>query len=415
MDKKFLICAGNEYTYSQLIDDINTKGNFNPYIYINDNNPYWIFLSIIHSLIYNYSIEILDGDFSDTELKEVGVDTKVFSNYENITNRVKIDDYNSLLDKILMSKDWSLSLYTSGTTGRPKKVTHTLKTLTRNVKIGERFKCNVWAFAYNPTHIAGLQVFFQALLNQNTIVYTFSGQQKNLSDLIQKYQITNVSATSTFYRNVFPYLQGNIYKSVKRVTFGGEKYDPSLENKIKMIFPNVLIRNIYASTEAGSLFVANGENFEIPESIRDFVRINEANELLIHKSLLGNSDSFTLEGDWFNTGDIVYQLDSNHFNFISRKSDVVNVGGYKVNPLEVENTLIKVEGVIDLVVKSKKNKVTGEILVVDVVKDENYDEMELKKNLKRYATKHLQEWKVPRIIKFIEEIPRTRTGKKVRK
>jgi len=57
------------------------------------------------------------------------------------------------------AKSWKIGLYTSGTTGRPKKVYHTFASLTRNVKTGDKYADNVWAFAYNPTHVAGVQVF----------------------------------------------------------------------------------------------------------------------------------------------------------------------------------------------------------------------------------------------------------------
>ncbi|MFZ3577527.1 ANL family adenylate-forming protein [Virgibacillus sp. DJP39] len=415
MEKVFLVHDEVEYTYQKLINDLNNKDFYLPTLYIGDNNPYEIFLLIIHSLIYGYSIEVLDGDFSESELKEIEFDTELLSVSKKIEEQLKIIDVKHLLNVIKENKNWELILYTSGTTGRPKKVGHNLQTLTRNVKLHDKLKDDIWAFAYNPTHMAGLQVFFQALMNQNTMIYTFGGQQRNVSNLIEKYKITNISATSTFYRNVLPYLKDNIYQSIKRITFGGEKYDSSMEKAIKSIFPNAKIRNIYASTEAGSLFVAKGDIFEIPETIRGLIKFNESNELLIHQSLLANLDLYSLEDSWFKTGDLVEPTDDYHFKFISRKSDIINVGGYKVNPIEVENTIMKIPGIIDLLVKSKENRVTGHILVVDIVKDENADDMELKKLIKKFASEQLQEWKIPRIIKFVDDIPRTRTGKKVRK
>lgn len=415
MEKIFLVYIDREYTYQNLVTDLNKKNCYSPFVYIENNKPYEIFLAIIHSLIHDYSIEVLDGDFSDSELEEIGFDAKLFSNSRKVKEEVKIIDFVHLISIILANKYWHLTLYTSGTTGRPKKVSHNLKTLTRNVKRNYNFKDNIWAFAYNPTHMAGLQVFFQAFMNQNTLIYTFSGQQKDLANFIEKYQITNISATSTYYRNVVPYLKDKVFKSMKGITFGGEKYDASIEKIIKEIFPNAKLRNIYASTEAGSLFVANGDVFEVLEPIRRLVRINGSNELLIHNSLLGNSDSFSIEDDWFKTGDLVERVDDYRFRFTSRKSDLINVGGYKVNPIEVESILIKVPGVIDLLVKPKENRVTGQILVVDVVKDGSFDDMELKKSIKKFAAIQLQDWKIPRIIKFIDEIPRTRTGKKVRR
>jgi acyl-coenzyme A synthetase/AMP-(fatty) acid ligase len=413
MAKTFLVHNGKEYSYEQLLHDLSQIKELSRYVYVAGNDPYQIFLSVIHSLINRYSIEMIDGDFSDNELDQLGLSKYVLTAVEKLEAPIEIVDFPNVLAHLADVQEWSISLFTSGTTGRPKKVAHRFQNLTRTAKVGDNFRNKVWAFAYNPTHIAGLQVFFQAFLNQNTIVYAFDGQQRALDQLIRKYQITNISATVTYYRSVLPYMNGT-YESVERVTFGGEKYDLKTEELVRSIFPNAKIRNIYASTEAGSLFVAKSDLFEIEEWTRDLVQVNNNQELMIHRSLLGASESFTMEGDWYITGDIVEFVDDKHFRFVSRQSEMINVGGYKVNPNEVENCLMNVPGVIDLVVKAKENKITGNILTLQIVKEEGVDGMELKKAIKQYASEHLQQWKIPRIIEFGDKITRSRTGKKIR-
>lgn len=415
MEKFFLVHKETTYTYEQLLVDLNNKENQTSYVYVKENHPYEIFLAIIHGLLFDYPIEVLDGDFSEKELRELGIDTDGLNNGIKVENRLNFDNMDEVIQRIKEIEKGSLTLYTSGTTGRPKKVSHSLHALTRNVKIHKKFENDVWAFAYNPTHMAGLQVFFQAFLNQNTLIYIFDETMKKSSELMADYQVTNISATATFYRNLLPYLRGGLYPMVKRVTFGGEKFDVLLQEKLKAVFLNAKMVNIYASTEAGSLFTAHNDIFDISEEQKKWVKFTSEMELCLHQSLLGHSASLPLEGEWFHTGDLVEMIDETHFKFISRKSDMINVGGYKVNPLEVENVLIQVPGVIDIVVKSKKNSVTGELLVADVIKIEGVDEKELKKEIKQFAATHLQPWKVPRIIKFLDELPRTRTGKKVRK
>lgn len=405
---------GKPYTYARLLGDLQALQTYSPFVYVKNNEPYAIFLAIVHSLVHQHAIEVLDGDFSQQELTALGIDAAALAVEYPVKRPLDIKNVSELLMLIRQNKDWSAALLTSGTTGRPKKVIHTLETLTRTVKINDRFRDHVWAFAYNPTHMAGLQVFFQALFNQNTIVYAFDGRQRQLGEHIRRYAITHISATATFYRNVIPHLRGDVYPSVKAVTFGGEKYDPHLEGSIATLFPKAKIRNIYASTEAGSLFTANGDIFEIGEEMEKLVRFTEANELMIHRSLLGGSDTFSLDGEWYRTGDIVELEGDGRFRFVSRETELINIGGYKVNPSEVENTLIQVPGVLNLLVKAKANSVTGQILVMDVVKDTGYEDAALKKAIKQYATEQLQEWKVPRIIKFVDDIPGSRTGKKVR-
>ncbi|MCZ8539213.1 class I adenylate-forming enzyme family protein [Psychrobacillus psychrodurans] len=415
MKQTFLVHNDIVYTYENLLDDLNNKEIYSTYIYVQDNNPYEIFLSIIHSLLYDYPIEILDGDFSEKEIDELGLNVGNVLMTSKITESSHFLHFDEVMQQIQAIEKWHLTLYTSGTTGRPKKVSHTFHSFTRNVKKHNKLENDVWAFAYNPTHMAGLQVFFQALLNQNTLIYIFGESLKNVPTLIKKYQVTNISATPTFYRNVLPYLQDDIYSIIKRVTFGGEKFDAALVVKLNSIFPNAKITNVYASTEAGSLFAARGDEFEIKAEYQQLIKTSAENELCIHYSLLGASLHEQQKNEWFHTGDLVEMVDQNHFKFLSRQSDMINVGGYKVNPFEVEDLLIQVPGVNDILVKSKKNSVTGELIVADVVKDSKIDGKELKIAIKKFAVAHLQEWKVPRIIKFVDELPCTRTGKKVRK
>lgn len=415
MEKLFLQHGDVEYTYSMLLSDLNERKDYVSYLYVKENDPYQIFMSIIHSLVYEYPIEILDGDLSEEELAALNINPGDLLRVNQVENSIVFQSFEQVINQIKVTKSWQLTLYTSGTTGRPKKVKHSLRTLSRNVRQHAKFKEDVWAFAFNPTHMAGLQVFLQALFNRNSLIYVFGEPFNKLSSLIDSYQITSISATPTFYRNASPYLQSKVYESVKQVTLGGEKYDCSLEDNIKKIFPNAKINNIYASTESGSLFTTQGDTFEIRLEYQEAVKITEQNELLIHQSLLGESESFTLKDGWFYTGDLVEMIDTTHFKFVSRETDMINVGGYKVNPVEVEEVLVQVPGVQDVLVKGKENRVTGEIIVMDVVKNDDVEEKELKRAIKQFASSKLQEWKVPRIIKFVDELPMTRTGKKVRK
>ena len=126
-------------------------------------------------------------------------------------------------------------------------------TLTRSVRTGDKYKNQVWAYAYNPTHMAGLQVFFQAFENQNTLINVFNQSREYVYQQIKAMNITHMSATPTFYRLLLPF--EDAYDSVIRVTLGGEKSDQHLYDSIKKIFPNAKINNVYASY---ALFYLNG-------------------------------------------------------------------------------------------------------------------------------------------------------------
>jgi len=408
----FLYHDGQEVTYEQLIDDINRQTTLKRYV--RESNPYEILKDVVIGLVTGERIVLLDSDFTEQETKNLGLSVKEL-NEEVTLKKVKISSFEDLLAKIKENSNRSeIVLYTSGTTGRPKRVAHKLDSITRGTKVSEKYNGNVWAFAYNPTHFAGLQVFFQAFYNQNPMIYIFDMDRREIENVLRKYNVTHISATPTFYRSILPYLRETL-PSVEKVTMGGEKYDKNLENQLLKVFPNADVRNVYASTEAGSIFSAKGDVFSISPRIADKVKFAEDGELLIHKSLLGESDTFQLDGDWYRTGDIVEKIDESHFRFVSRKTEMINIGGYKVNPHEVEDEIKRIDGVVDAIVKARNNRITGNILVAEVKVKDNIDKMEKEKEIIRVLESKLQSWKVPRIFTFVDDLELTRTGKKVRK
>ena len=285
---------------------------------------------------------------------------------------------------------------------------HSISSLTRNVRIGKQYAGQIWAFAYNPTHMAGLQVFFQAFENQNTLVNVFGKTRSVIYHQIEEKKITHISATPTFYRLLLPVEKS--CNSVIRVTLGGEKSDQHLYKAIGKIFPKAKINNIYASTEAGALFAAQGDCFQIPLAIRDKFKVVE-DELLIHKSLLGSSESFSFTDDFYHSGDLIEWVDWDKglFRFKSRKNELINVGGYKVNPTEVENAIMSIEGVRQALVYGKANSILGNVLCSDVQLEEDVNLTEL--DIKKALSSQLQDFKIPRRIKFVEALSLTRTGK----
>ncbi|HQJ90500.1 MAG TPA: class I adenylate-forming enzyme family protein [Paludibacteraceae bacterium] len=408
----FLYHDGQETTYEQLINDINKQTSLKRYVKKSD--PYEILKDIVVSLVAGERIILLDSDFTEEEVKNLGLSVEEL-NEEVVLKKDKISSCDELLAKIQKSDNrWEIVLYTSGTTGRPKRVAHKLDSITRGTKVSEKYRENVWAFAYNPTHFAGLQVFFQAFYNQNPMIYIFDVNRKEVENVLRRYNVTHISATPTFYRSILPYIR-EVVPSVERATMGGEKYDKNLEAQLLKVFPNADVRNVYASTEAGSIFSAKGDIFSISPRIADKVRFAEDGELLIHKSLLGESDTFQLDEDWYRTGDIVEMIDESHFKFVSRKTEMINIGGYKVNPHEVEDEIKKIDGVVDVIVKARSNRITGNILVAEVKINDGIDKREKEKEITKILEKRLQSWKIPRIFTFVDNIELTRTGKKVRK
>lgn len=397
----FLINNCKSVSYDELLERI-CQNDYVPLLKTHDLFDY--FVNLIKALSNNQPLVLLDSDLNSSELD--GIDESCI----NQIQKLQVSSYSSIDDVITAVRNSTseITIFTSGTTGQPKKVVHTVQSLTRSVRCGEKYVDQVWGYAYNPTHMAGLQVFFQAFENRNTLVNIFNASRSEVYSLIEKYSITHISATPTFYRLLLPYEKA--YSSVQRITLGGEKSDTHLYDAIHLIFPSAKINNVYASTEAGSLFAAKGDCFQIPNSIRDKFKV-VGDELLIHRSLLGRSDSFVLDGDFYHSGDLIEWVDNSKgiFKFKSRKNELINVGGYKVNPGEVETAINSIDGVRQSLVYGKSNSILGNILCAEVQLEENKTLTEL--DIRHCLKDVLQDFKIPRKIKFVDSFTLTRTGK----
>lgn len=404
-NKLFFADIENEYTFNQLLEDINSIKSL-PKV-INENNTYNIFIYLILSIITEKEIVLLDSDLSGYEIEKLNLEKDNEIEYELNINDFDLESLCSLSKKISDSK-WQLTLFTSGTTGSPKRVKHSLNSLTKFLKVEPKRQNDIWALAYNPTHIAGIQVFFQAFFNLNSVVNVFNLEPKKIIDAIKRYRITNISATPTFYNLLLAEIENEVFEQIKTVTFGGEKFLNDLTEKLKKVFPLAKINNIYASTEAGSLFVSNGESFTIKDEFKDLIKFVN-NELVIHRSIIAEIENFNKNEIWYHTGDLVEIISDNpiEFKFLSRVSDFINVGGYNVSPYEVEDVIRKFPDVVNVRVYGIKNKITQNILAADIVTKFTINE----NHLKQFLNNNLQNYKIPRIINFVENLDLTRTGK----
>ncbi|QDT12267.1 AMP-binding protein [Planctomycetes bacterium K23_9] len=338
-----------------------------------------------------------------------------------VSNPLVADD---LLNAIKQSV-CRIGVQTSGTTAEPKIVQHGAESLVRTVRSGPSHADDVWGFAFHPAHFAGIQVFLQALCNRNTIVKLFGLDVSVAHRAIDSYQITHLSATPTYLRLLCGQssadtsqganapIHQRVHPHVRRVTMGGETADDHLLQQISKTFPNAKTTNIYASTEAGALLYSGDGQFEIPESLRGRVKIIDG-QLAVHRSLLAESFCANIDEEFFLTGDFVENQseDSQKFSIKSRDSNVINVGGYKVNCQKVESLIEQMPEVVQARVFGKSNSVTGELVCCEVFATAG--SCVSVKLIRDRLGDVLNDYELPRIVNLVDLIQTTLTGKKVR-
>jgi acyl-coenzyme A synthetase/AMP-(fatty) acid ligase len=304
-----------------------------------------------------------------------------------------------------------VGILTSGSAGRPKLVLHAVASLLRSTRVHAGHAQDVWGLAYHPVHFAGLQVFFQALMNGNPLVQIHGLEPRDARRAILDFPMTHLSATPTFYRMICT--RDFVCPSVRRVSSGGERFDPRLAEIIRHSFPQAKIQNIYASTEAGSLLVSDGDCFVVPEELSGLVRVIDG-QLAIHRSLLAASLQQQAHEEFYMTGDCVHveQHDPLAVRFVHRQSEIINVGGSKVNPAEVEEHLHRMGEVSEACVYGIANSVTGFVVGCDIVlkPGQQLTARDIRQRLEAALLPH----KIPRVIRFVATLPVTNTGKRAR-
>jgi acyl-coenzyme A synthetase/AMP-(fatty) acid ligase len=278
-----------------------------------------------------------------------------------------------------------------------------------------------WGLLYDYARFAGLQVVFQALLSGSTLISPSldAPLAEQVSSLVQG-GCTHLSATPTLWRKILM-TAGSDQLKLQQITLGGEIAEQRVLNALRLRHPEARITHIYASTEAGVGFsVADGqEGFpatyltESPTGIE--LRVREGKLYVRNSSVkpryVGGVDQFADEEGFVDTGDVV-ALRGDRYIFLGRETGVINVGGNKVHPEEVEQILMSHPDVWQAKVSAKRNPITGSLVVAEVViLQDSHDPTALRDSITEYCHARLERHKVPALIRFVKELPCSVTGK----
>jgi len=319
------------------------------------------------------------------------------------------------------SQDTIWFVPTSGTTSKPKLVKHTLTSLAASaLKVKNKHaEVQVWGLFYDATRYAGYQTIFNSLLNGHSLVTPSLCQTINKKvQTCKEKRVTHISATPTLWRKILmSEMSSNM--PLKNIVLGGEAADQSTLDALKKHFPEAKITHVYASTEAGlGISVSDGlagfpmRFLESSEATADIEIRKERLFLRSPSTAIGYGDDTALKDlqGWVDSGDLV-KIDGHRFFVIGRANGAINIGGDKVNPNDVRQTLLEHPYVVEVRVYGKKNPITGMLLVADVQLASKIDEDTAKKSIMAFSKDRLQRKDRPRIIYIVDEILVDATGK----
>ena len=431
-NKTAIVWRKVSYTYSQLLSRINhwrgALKDISPGTIVgleSDFSPETI--AILFTLIEKNTIVVpLDINHSNKNAKKIEIAQldfliKIFSDDE--INIIKIspivNDKTDLLKSIQQKGVPGLVLFTSGSSGEPKGALHDFSKLLAkfSVKRNPFLTINFLLF----DHWGGLNTLLHILSNGGTIIFLENRSPDYVCELIETFKVELLPASPTFLNLLVlsrAYERFSL-KSLKLISYGAEPMPESLLKHLNLLFPDIKFQQTYGLIELGvmrsksqyndSLWVKIGGEGYQTRVVDGILQIKSDSAML---GYLNAKSPFTEDG-WFITGDSV-EVDGEYFKILGRISEMINVGGEKVFPQEVENVILEIPEVLDVLVYSEKNNIPGNIVCAKVQVNEPVDSKEFIKEIKRFCRERLESFKIPVKIIITEESLHTGRFKKQR-
>ena len=359
----------------------------------------------------------------DGKVKE-SFSTKII-NLENeklvITN-IKSEASHKIINDLQTSKCAGLILFSSGSTGAPKAMIHNLDTLVDSYGDKKQKQINMLVFLMFD-HIGGINTMLNILSMNATMIIPQNRNADDICKLIEEYKIAVLPSSPTFLNLILINRSYEKYdlSSLRMITYGTETMPEGLLNRLKAVFSKVRFLQTFGTSETGIAATSS------KSSSSTFMKIDDENleykivdnELWLRSKtqILGylnrSMESFTNDG-WFKTGDLV-ELDNEGFiKIIGRNKEIINVGGQKVLPSEVESVLLGMDEIEDCLVYGEQNAITGQSVSCDLVLKSGVEADGLKILVRKFCKDKLDNFKIPTRVNVVQKTEFTERFKKSR-
>jgi acyl-coenzyme A synthetase/AMP-(fatty) acid ligase len=327
---------------------------------------------------------------------------------------------NPVTCKLIALGDPGLVLFSSGSTGKSKAALHNFALLLEKFQI--RRKSMVTLTMLMLDHIGGLNTLLYILSNAGTVVVVDSRTPDEVCSVIARHQVELLPTSPTFLNLLLisEAWRRHDLSSLRRVTYGTEVMPSRTLERLHQILPGVDLLQTYGLSEVGilrsksrssdSLWVrVGGEGVE--------TKVQQGTLWIRTRSaMLGylNAPSPFDENGWFNTGDVV-EVNGEYLRILGRQSEIINVGGEKVYPAEVENILLAMPNVKDVAVSAMSNPITGQIVMARFNLFESEQLPAFRRRMREFCAPYLAAYKIPAKVEIVDNVQYSERFKKMRR
>ena len=315
-----------------------------------------------------------------------------------------------LLDRLRGEpKEAGLILFTSGSTGKNKASVHRFSRLIAHVmqKPGAAYRTLIFLMF---DHIGGVNTLLHVLFNGGTAVFVADRSVAAVCHAIESQRVQLLPTTPTFLNMLLisDQLQAYDLSSLELVTYGTEPMSLATLKALNQALPGVRCKQTYGLTEVGILPTrsedASSTWVKVGGPRHETRIIDGILWIRTDAAMLGylNAPSPFDQDGWLNTGDKVEERDG-YLRILGRESEIINVGGEKVYPSEIENLILQVENISDVVVSGKASALTGQLVIATVQLMVPEPAAQVERRVRAHCREHLPPFKVPVGVTVSEE------------
>ena len=340
-----------------------------------------------------------------------------------IVNKHSFENPHQMIKSLQDANASGLILFSSGSTGKPKAMIHNFDNLVNHYQ-GKKEKTMKMIVFLMFDHIGGLNTLLNILSMGAAMIIPETRNADDICKLVQDYKIRVLPSSPTFLNLILmskAYIKYDL-KSLRMITYGTEVMPESLLARLKDLFPKTRFLQTFGTSETGIAGTSS------KSSNSTYMRLDDANlehkivdnELWLKSKtqvmgyLNSSMDNFTNDG-WFKTGDLVEKIEDGYIRIIGRNKEVINVGGEKVLPNEVESVILSMGIVDDVMVYSESNIITGQTVVCDVVLNIDIETRHAKKLVRKFCKDSLDNYKIPTKVNLVDKTNFSDRFKKIRK